>query len=114
MKPVIIMLLGVCLMLALACATGSVPEAGRSACGEFQLTADSLSQGLLSPAEFRDRIKTVQHRGSTAEAAIKDASFRLLRTMTDGDGPGFSKATGDMFAACADAGYDAKGIPRVT
>ncbi len=114
MNRVIIMLAGVCLILALACAAGSVHAAGRFACGEFQRTANSLFQGLLSPVEFRDNIKTVQHRGSTAEPAIKDASSRLLRTMTDGDGPGFSKATVDMFAACADAGYHLERIPQST
>ena len=112
MNRVIIMLGGVCLILALACTTGSVHAGGRSACGEFERTANSLSQGLLSPIEFRDNIKTIQHRGSTAEPAIKDASSRLLRTMTEGDGPGFSEATVDMFAACADAGYYLERIPQ--
>lgn len=109
MQQLVITLAGVCVLLALACSTGSAQASGRSACGEFARTANSLSQGLLTPMQFQENIKTVQNRGATAEPAIKDASARLLRTMTQGDGSGFSKATGDMFAACADAGYYANG-----
>ncbi len=101
----VITLTGVCLLLALACSPGSVQAGGRSACDEFTRTANSLSQGLLTPIQFRDKIKTVQNRGSAAEPAIRDASARLLSTMTQGDGSGFSKATGDMFSACAYAAY---------
>ena len=114
MKPVTIMLVGACIILALACATGSVHEGGRSACGEFQRTANSLSQGALSPLEFREDIKSIQHRGSTAEPAIRDASSRLLKTMTNGDGLGFSKATVDMVVACADSGYSLERIAQPT
>ena len=110
----VIALAVVCILLALACSTDSVEAGGRSACGEFQRTAKSLSKGLLTPVQFREKIKTVQDGGSTAEPAIKDASARLLRTMTRGDGAGFSKATGDMFAACAAAGYYLEGVPKLS
>ena len=102
MQRLVITLATVCILLALACSTGGVQASNRSACGEFAQTSNGVSQGLLTPIQFREKIKTIQHRGSTAEPAIKDASARLLRTMTRGDGSGFYKAAGDMFAACAD------------
>ena len=94
-----------CMLLALACSTNTVQASGRLACGKFQTTADSLSNGLLSPIQFRDEITKLHEQGSAAEPAIKDASALLFATMTQGDGPGFRMGTADMFAACTDAGH---------
>ena len=102
------MLAGTCLILSVACSAEAVPTS-RLACSEFQTTSDSLSNGLLSPIQFRDNITRVQELGSTAAPAIKDASARLIETMTQGDGTGFRMATADMFAACTDVGFSNKG-----
>ena len=103
------MLAGTCLILSVACSAEAVPTNGRLACSEFQTTSDSLSNGLLSPIQFRDNITSVQELGSTAAPAIKDASARLIETMTQGDGTGFRMAAADMFAACTDAGFSNQG-----
>lgn len=95
--------------LAVACSTSSVLSSGQLACAEFQTTSDSVSNGLFTPIEFRDSIISVQEQGSNAEPNIRDASARLLDTMTQGDGSAFRMATTEMFAACTDASYYTKG-----
>ncbi len=65
------------------------------------------AQGRLTDAEIKERLNKVRTRGSTAEPAIKDASTRVLATITSGDGPGFAAAEEDMIKACAEAGYEA-------
>ncbi len=63
------------------------------------------AQGSITDAEIKERLRKVQTRGSTAEPAIRDASTRVLATITSGDDPGFSAASEDMIKACAEAGY---------
>ena len=63
------------------------------------------AKGSITDAEIKDSLKKVQIRGSTAEPAIRDASTRVLATITSGDGPGYSAASEDMIKACAEAGY---------
>jgi len=63
------------------------------------------AQGSLTDADIKKRLEKVQTRGSTAEPPIKDASTRVLATVTSGDGPGFSAAEEDMIKACTEAGY---------
>ncbi len=63
------------------------------------------AQGSITDAEIKERLRKVQTRGSTAEPAIRDASTRVLATITSGDGPGYSAASEDMIKACAEAGY---------
>ncbi len=63
------------------------------------------AQGSLTDAEIEERLEKVQTRGSTAEPVIRDASTRVLATITSGDGPGFAAAEEDMIKACAEAGY---------
>ena len=76
---------------------------------EVEQAAERTEQILRLLNQFRDNITRVQELGSTAAPAIKDASARLIETMTQGDGTGFRMATTDMFAACTDAGFSNKG-----
>ena len=92
--------------LATACSpSGSIYTGGLFACVEFRRIMAQGAEGNITDAETRERLEKVQARGSTAEPPIKDASTRVLATITSGDGPGFSTATEDMIKACTEAGY---------
>ncbi len=99
-------------LFIVAC-SGGAPDAaqkerfagGLSSCAEFRRTAADAAKGILTDAELREKLKKVQSRGSTAEPDIRDASTRVLSSVTQGDGPGASQAMADMFAACDKAGY---------
>ncbi len=94
------------LALAAACSpSGPVYTGGISACAEFRRIMAQAAQGSLTDAEIKERLEKVQTRGSTAEPAIRDASTRVLATITSSDDPGYSAAVEDMTKACAEAGY---------
>ena len=63
------------------------------------------AQGSITDAEIKERLEKVQTSGSTAEPAIKDASTRVLATITISDDPGYFAAVEDLIKACAEAGY---------
>ena len=93
-------------LVATACGpSGPVYTGGIAACAEFRRIMAQEAQGSVTNVEIRERLEKVQASGSTAEPAIKDASTRVLATITSGDEPGFSAAAGDMIKACTDAGY---------
>ena len=105
-KPLALLVYATLTLIATACGpSGPVYTGGISACAEFQWIMAKAAQGSLTDAEIRERLEKVQARGSTAQPAIKDASTRLLATITSGDDPGFSAASEDMIKACAEAGY---------
>ena len=105
------------LILALGCAAqGAAVETlaptaapqyvgGRSACAEFQRLVPQLSQGILTDAEIREKVKTIQSRGSTAEPSIRNASTSMLQAMTPVDIDAFLTGSERMAAACSAAGY---------
>ena len=92
--------------------SGGAPDAaksnyvgGLSSCREFERVGSDATKGILTDAELREKLKKVQSRGSTAEPDIRDASTRMLSSLTQGDGPGLSQAMADMIAACDKVGY---------
>ena len=78
---------------------------GLSGCADFWRTMTEASQGILTDVELREMLKKVQSRTSSAEPAIREASTRVLATMTSGDGPAFSAASAALITACQNAGY---------
>ena len=93
-------------LIATACGPPApVYTGGISACAEFRRIVAQAAQGSLTDAEIRERLEKVQAPGSTAEPAIRDASIRVLATITSSDDLGFSAASEDMIKACAEAGY---------
>ena len=105
-QPLLLVVIKGLVLVANACGqTGQVYTVGISACDEFRRIMAQEAQGSITNAEIRERLEKVQARGSTAEPAIKDASTRVLATITSGDEPGFSAAAEDMIKACTEAGY---------
>ena len=105
-KPLALLVSVILALIAAACSpSGPVYTGGISSCAEFRRIMAQAAQGSITDAEFKERLEKVQTSGSTAEPAIRDASTRLLATITSGDGPGFSAASEDMIKACAEAGY---------
>ena len=105
-KPLALLVSVILALIAAACSpAGPVYTGGISACAEFRRITARAAQGILTDAEIKERLNKVRTRGSTAEPAIRDASTRLLATITSGDGPGFSAASEDMIKACTEAGY---------
>ena len=105
-KPLAQLVFATLTLIATACGpSGPVYTGGISACAEFRRIMAQAAQGSITDAEIRERLKKVQSRGSTAEPTIKDASARILATITSSDDPGYSAAVEDMTKACAEAGY---------
>lgn len=98
------LLVGVCVAV-LPKSDSSDYFGGLETCREFVRVANAASQGILTDTEIRDKLKPVQSRGSTAEPEIRAASTRLLATLTQGQGPEFSKAIEDLITACKQYGY---------
>ena len=93
-------------LVATACGpSGPVYTGGIAACAEFRRIMAQEAQGSVTNVEIRERLEKVQASGSTAEPAIKDASTRVLATITSGDDPGFFAAAEDLIKACTEAGY---------
>ncbi len=105
-KALALLVIAILTLIAAACSpSGPIYTGGLFACVEFRRILAQGAEGNITDAETRERLKKVQARGSTAEPPIKDASTRVLATITSGDGPGFSTATEGMIKACTEAGY---------
>jgi len=105
-KPLALAVIAILTLIAAACSpSGPVYTGGISACAEFRRIMAQAAQGNITDAETRETLEKVADSGSTAEPAIKDASTRVLATITSGDGPGLSAAQEDMIKACTEAGY---------
>ena len=81
---------------------------GLSACYEFQRILAPISEGIITDAELRDKLKKIQGRGSTAEPDIRAASTLMLRASTQGDIDALLTGLTAMGQACSDAGYPGK------
>ncbi len=105
-KALALLVISILTLIAAACSpSGPVYTGGISACAEFRRIMAQAAQGNITDAEIKERLEKVQTRGSTAEPPIKDASTRVLATVTSSDGPGFSAASEDTIKACTEAGY---------
>lgn len=103
---------GVALLLTLGgCAetggSGGGDEVDQSslACDHFRNVSGDASQGLLTDAEMREKMKEVHSNAAIATPEIRAASTKMLSAITSGELGRFTKAIGKMDSACTAAGH---------
>jgi hypothetical protein len=79
--------------------------AAELACGHFRNIANDAGAGILSDAEFRDKMKEVYETASVSEdAEIRSNARELLAAVTQEDVNRFSTAVAGFASACSRLG----------
>lgn len=85
--------------------SGSEDSGGSSlACDHFRNVAGDLSDGLLTDAELRDKLKEIHDDASIATPEVQEAARAMLSAMTSGSIRDLRRAITDMDAACTASG----------
>lgn len=85
--------------------TPTVDGSADLACGHFRDIMRDVSDGILTDAELRTKIREVYNTARSSEnAGIAEYAKAMLSTITQGDIPGFTTVIGQFAAACNEIG----------